>query len=174
MNEVIFLRLFRAFKREVNCADLSVILLFSAGSLLLGILSALIGGGHSLYYHLCMPRFAPPPFILWLIWTVVYLAIGSAAGIAISIDRCRRLSLRHTGIVWWSIGLALNLLWFPLFFGAGSFLLSLLLIPLMIIVALLTVRAFLRRSLLAALVMVLYALWLFFCFFLEVVVILCN
>lgn len=168
------MRLFRRFKREVCCADLRFVLLFSLGSLLLGFLSALIGGGHSLYYHICLPKFAPSPFCLCLIWTVFYLAIGAAAGIILSTGCCCRINLRHSGILWWVFGLLLSLIWFPLFFGTGRFLLSLLVIPVMIFVAIFTVFDFARRSLLSASIMVLYVVWLFFCFFLQVAVILCN
>lgn len=168
------MRLFRSFKREVRCADERCVLFFALGSLLLGMLSALIGRGHSLYYHICLPRFAPSPFCLWIIWTILYLAIGAAAGIVFSTGRCCRVNVVHNGILCWGVGLALNLLWFPLFFGAGHFLLSLLLIPFMILIALLTISSFARTSLLSALIMTLYTLWLFFCFFLQVAVILCN
>lgn len=168
------MRFFRALKREVHCIHLSIVLIFATGSLLLGILSALIGGGHSLYYHICLPRIAPSAFCMWLIWTMMYLLLGASAGIVVSGTRCCRSRLKHSGIIWWIIGLLLNLLWFPLFFGAGRFLLSLLLVPILVFIALLTVLSFLRSGLLPALLMLIYALWLIVCFFLQIAVILCN
>lgn len=168
------MRLVRSFERELRCADGRFILIFALGSLLFGMLSALLGRGHALYYHICLPRFAPSSLGLWIIWTFFYLAIGAAAGIVLSAGRCCRRNVRRSGIVWWSIVMALGFLWFPCFFGAGRFLLSLLLIPLMILASFQTIRGFIRISLLSALVMVLYAVWLFFCFFLQVAVILCN
>lgn len=172
--EVICLRLLRQFKREVHCADERFVLLFALTSLLIGGLSALIGGGHSLYYHICLPRFAPAPIAFLVIWTVIYLAIGVAAGIVCSSVHCSLRALGRAGLIWWLVGLILNFLWFPLFFGSCAWLISLLLIPLMILTALLTAIAFARRSLLSALIMFLYVIWLFFCFLLQLIVILCN
>lgn len=174
MNEVIFLRLIRQFRREIHCADLRFVLLFALGSLLLGLFSFILGGGHSLYHHICLPHFAPSAFAMWLIWTFVYLMIGAAAGIVFSTMHCCRIRPLKRGILWWSIGLALNLIWFPLFFGVCAWFFALLLIPLMIFFTFLTIRSFVRTSLLSAFLMLLYAIWLFVCFFLQFVVILCN
>lgn len=181
MNEVIFLRFFRQIKREAACADWRLVLLFSVGTLLVGMLSAVICGAHA--HRICLPRFAPSRFILWLIWTIIYLLIGAAAGIAFSAGRCGRANIcglcriqgvRGKGLLWWAIGLLLNFLWCPLFFGAGAMLLSLLLIPLIILCAYMTVCVFVRVGLLPTLIMLLYILWLFICFFLQIAVILCN
>lgn len=174
MNEVIFLRLIRQFRREIHCADWRFVLLLSLGSLLLGIVSALLGGGHSLYYHIRLPHFAPSAFAMWLVWTVVYLLIGAAAGLVVSAVQSCQIRFLKRGLIWWSIGLVLNLIWFPLFFGACAWLLALILIPAMIFFAFLTIRSFIRTSLLSAIIMVLYSGWLFICLFLQITVILCN
>lgn len=168
------MRLFRQFKRELSCADLRAVLIFALGSLVAGMLSALIGGSYAMYYHICLPRWAPSPFGFWLIWTVFYLLIGIAAGLIFSDRRCSGRRLAQSGILCWAVGFALSLLWSPLFFGRGAWLASLLVIPLMILCALRTVKRFARASLLAAFLMLLYVIWLFLLFFLQVAVILCN
>ena len=45
-----------------------------------GVLSALAAGSTVAYYELVKPRFAPPRFVFPIVWTILYLLIGGAAG----------------------------------------------------------------------------------------------
>ena len=89
-----------------------------AGALLclgLGVASGLstIGGDDAWYRELFKPPGTPPPWVFGPVWSVLYLLMGVAFG--------RLIHRRARQALWvFSIQFALNLLWTPVFFGAGQ------------------------------------------------------
>ena len=72
------------------------------------------------------------------------------------------------------LSLILNFIWSPVFFNHRSFLLSLLIIVLLIILVLGTIRIYDKISRLAAALMIPYLIWLFVAFYLNAGIIVFN
>ncbi len=111
------------------------------------------------YESLDRPVWAPPAWLFGPVWTALYATIGIAAWLVWrhpDRDRVR------TALVWWSVQLALNLAWTPLFFAARQYGLALLDILLLLAALSTTVVRFRRLSLPAALLLVPYLLWVAF------------
>ncbi|WP_234327623.1 TspO/MBR family protein [Streptomyces sp. NRRL F-2664] len=111
------------------------------------------------YEALDRPGWAPPAWLFGPVWTALYATIGIAAWLVWrhpDRDRVR------TALIWWSLQLALNLVWTPLFFAARQYGLALLDIVLLLAALSMTIVRFRRLSLPAALLLVPYLLWVAF------------
>lgn len=159
-------------KREFRCADLRFVLIGMLVNLGLGILSCFIGGRPRIYRLLLLPRFSPPAWAFVLIWTVIYLLLGTAFGLMFA--ACRGTSGRWKAILWYALLLFWLFLWYPIFFGAGLFFLALILSALILVTSCFVLRAFLKRSLAAAAALLPCILWFVFAFILNFCVILLN
>ncbi|MFD3873041.1 TspO/MBR family protein [Streptomyces sp. NPDC058623] len=129
----------------------------------------------SVYRSLERPGWAPPAWLFGPVWTVLYAMIAIAAWLVVrsaSSPSPRpngarvRGGERHQGregvrpaLVWWSVQLLLNLLWTPLFFGAGRYGLALLDIVLLLAAIAVTVALFRRASRTAAFLLLPYLVW---------------
>lgn len=145
--------------------------------LLCGIFSAafttLCGGRCSMYYILIRPPFSPPRTFFPIIWTILYLLIGGAAG-AIRGSRCCHDSHKYRALLVFAVMMIFNIIWLPLFFAANAFFLALIDILIMMVLTAWLVALFWRCSVTAGLIMAVYLLWLLFSFFLNFGIILFN
>ncbi|WP_423832477.1 TspO/MBR family protein [Streptomyces manipurensis] len=137
--------------------SLGALLLFMAVSYGVAALGALASAdAGAVYGALERPPWAPPAWLFGPVWTVLYATIGIAAWLVWRHpDRARA----RTALVWWSVQLALNLAWTPLFFAAGQYGLALLDIVLLLAALCVTVVQFRRTSPRAALLLLPYLLW---------------
>ena len=82
-------------------------------ALLSGGLASLLGGNtSSLYERLVSPPLAPPGWVFPVVWTVLYVLMGVAAGLIVKsedVDSCQALA-------WYCLQLGLNVLWPLMFF----------------------------------------------------------
>lgn len=105
------------------------------------------------YQSLKKPDWTPPKKAFPIIWTTLYVASAIAATrVAISDDPAPGLAL-------WSLQIALNTLWTPVFFGARRMGMGMAIIAALWLVLGLTTIAFLQTDLLAGLLMVPYFGW---------------
>lgn len=142
--------------------------------LLCGFLSSLAAGPTSLYGEIELPKWAPPAFLFPIVWTVLYLLIGGAAGaVACVCDRSLE-SDKLKGLLFFVIMMVFNFIWSPLFFGAQAFFAAFAAIVMMIILTFFIICFFGRIYKVAAAVMVLYLAWLFFAAYLNLAVIILN
>ena len=161
-------------RREYICADFASILVFALASLAIGIISFLIGGSAELYGEIILPKFAPPALVFGIVWTVIFLMIGTAAGNVFS-RKCPSVSKsRRIGTLFYFITLFFTFIWYPIFFGAQAFFCGLVIVAFIIGACLLTVREYLKVSFLSAFLMLLYLFWLVFAFFLNLCVVILN
>ena len=139
-----------------------------------GILSAFAGGSTESYRELELPAFAPPAFIFPIVWTVLYLLIGGAAGaVARSCERASEAE-KYKGLLFFVIMMIFNFIWSPLFFGAGAYFAAFVTILMMIILTFFIICYFGRIYKIAAAAMTLYLLWLFFAAYLNLAIIILN
>ncbi|MFJ7209385.1 TspO/MBR family protein [Streptomyces sp. NPDC098789] len=129
----------------------------SYGVAALGALASADAG--EVYEALERPGWAPQGWVFGPVWTALYGMMAVAAWL-VGRDRDRpRVRRAHT---WWSVQLALNLAWTPLFFAARQYGLALLDIVLLLAALATTVALFRRLSRVAALLLVPYLLWVAF------------
>ena len=113
------------------------------------------------YLTLDRPPGVPPNWVFPVVWTTLYVMIGTAAWLV------WRQPLHRQALRLWGWQLLLNAAWTPAFFGLRSTVLGLVVIvPLLVLIGL-TIRAFRRLSPLAALLMVPYALWTLYATYLN-------
>ncbi len=173
MCEVIFLKILTCVKRELHCANLRPLLIVIPINFIFGILSVVIGGHATLYRYLLLPKFAPSFFFFPIVWSLIYLLMGSAFALIFSRCRCgtRR---RLEAILLYALLMLWMLLWYPCFFGSRLFTLSLVISALILSTSLFVFRAFMSRSILSGLLMIPCILWFGFCMILNFCIILLN
>lgn len=131
------------------------LLLFAGG------LSARIAGsteGNAWYQTLVLPAAQPPGPAFGIAWSILYVLLAIAGALVWG----RNGQGRGMALALFTLGIALNLCWSPLFFRHHLILPALVLIGAMFLVALATTFAMARISRVAAWLMVPYMAWLGF------------
>ena len=106
------------------------------------------------YQSLKKPDWTPPKKAFPIIWTALYIASAIAATrVALSDDPAPGLAL-------WSVQIALNTLWTPVFFGAHRMATGMVVIALLWLVLAITCVVFLQTDLWAGLLMLPYFAWI--------------
>lgn len=172
----------KKFKRKISCevrSELSrinfrCVIIGAIIILLCGVLSAIIAGPTTLYRELERPPLSPPAFLFPIVWTILYILIGGAAGaVACVCDRSLE-GEKYKGLLFFAIMMIFNFIWSPLFFGAGAFFAAFCAIIVMIILTFFIIIFFSRIYKVTAAVMVLYLAWLFFAAYLNLGIIILN
>ena len=143
--------------------------------LLGGFCSSLCGSGTMMFRRMFeTPSFTPPGFLFPIVWTVLYLLIGAAAGSALSIREPCAGDDKTRGILLFAVMIIFNYVWYPLFFCSFSFFAALIDIAAMIVLTYFIFIYFRRFCRICALAFIPYFLWLVFAFILNLAVILLN
>ncbi|NHF72985.1 tryptophan-rich sensory protein TspO [Paracoccus xiamenensis] len=105
------------------------------------------------YQSLKKPDWTPPKKAFPIVWTALYVASAIAATrVALSDNPAPGLAL-------WSLQIALNTLWTPVFFGAHRMGMGMIVIALLWLVLAISCVVFLRIDLIAGLLMLPYFAW---------------
>ena len=142
--------------------------------LVCGFLSALAGGSTAVYRELELPGFAPSAIVFPIVWTVLYLLIGGAAGAIAGVKDRSLQSDKYKGLLFFVIMIIFNFVWSPLFFGAGAYFAAFVAVIMMIILTGFIILFFSRIFKITAWVMTLYLVWLLFAAYLNLAVIILN
>ena len=122
---------------------------------------AVTAGNLATWYHsLARPPGAPPDWVFAPVWTVLYVAMGSAAWLvwrhsANSAERPQA----YDALMVWGWQLAVNALWPAVFFGLHAPGAALLVILGLLLLIALTIRSFARIDRLAAGLLLPYLAW---------------
>ena len=183
---VIFMSFIKNQKRKIRSIirvelcriDLKCVIIGAVIILLCGFLSAFVGcpadGFGTFFRCLERPRFTPPAFLFPIIWTLLYILIGAAAG-AVACARERSLEAdKFKGLLFFILMMVFNFVWTPLFFGAGAFFAAFCAIIMMLILSFFAACFFFRIFVLSGAAMVIYILWLLFAAYLNLGVIILN
>ena len=117
------------------------------------------GYGNDWFDALRKPAFMPPGWAFGLVWPILYALMGIALARILALPQSPR---RKTALILFSIQLALNLAWSPIFFAAHDLSLALIVIVLMAALAAGAAGQFRRLDPAAGLLMVPYLVWLVF------------
>lgn len=105
------------------------------------------------YRDLDKPRWTPPDWLFPLAWTVLYFAMSIAAA------RVAQLPDTGQALALWSVQIALNTLWTPVFFGLRRMGAGVAIISLLWLAVAATMWAFFQVDAVAGLLMVPYLVW---------------
>ena len=134
-------------------------------ALLAGGLASLLGGDTApLYESLTAPPLAPPGWVFPVVWTVLYILMGVAAGLVArtaDVDRDRALFLYY-------IQLGLNVLWPLVFFRFEWVTVAAVWLLVLTVAVFLTQRQFRSVNTAAGWLLVPYLLWCCFALYLNV------
>jgi translocator protein len=98
--------------RRINSGSVSLLLAFIIVVVAVGIGIGCLTAPGDWYESLRKPVFNPPPWVFGPVWTVLYILIAVAGW------RIWEKSGRSGAMLVWSLQMALNWLWSPIFFGA--------------------------------------------------------
>ncbi len=141
---------------------------------LIGILDAIICGNFYMYHILILPKSAPGKWCFILVWTVLYALLGVSLAAAMANKQRYCASDRTKGIILFACMMIFNLIWCPLFFGAGAFFSAFIDIVIMIILVYYTAAYFYKVSLIAAGCQIILGIWLIYCACLNLGIMLIN
>ena len=79
-----------------------------------------LGDDNLWYTSLIEPRFAPPSWVFAPVWTTLYLLIATSAFRIMTKSSYKMNNLLPLAIALWSLQLALNVIWTPIFSGAQN------------------------------------------------------
>jgi len=112
------------------------------------------------YNNLTKPSFNPPSWIFSPVWTMLYIMMGIALFIVWTTKS--KSKEKTEAILIFFLQLSLNALWSPIFFGAQSPFMGLIIIILLWITILITIIKFFKVSKVAGGLLVPYFLWVSF------------
>lgn len=134
-------------------------------ALLAGGLASLLGGDTaSLYQRLNAPPLAPPGWVFPVVWTVLYILMGVAAGLVArseDVDRDRALFFYY-------LQLGINVLWPLIFFRFEWITVAAVWLLLLVVAVLATWRQFRMVNRVAGWLLVPYLAWCLFALYLNV------
>jgi len=123
------------------------------------------------YASLNRPSFAPPNWIFGPAWTVLYILMGIAAGLVWSEPRSQA---RRNALLLYGAQLAFNASWTLVFFGLHAMTGALVVIIALLILIVLTMRAFLPLQRTAGRLLLPYLMWVGFATLLNAAYVVLN
>jgi tryptophan-rich sensory protein len=138
------------------------LLVLAPGVLLLGMLSGAVAGSgaeNPWFGGLEKPPLYPPAALFGIVWSVLYLMMGTALALIVAARGAR---LRRKAIIAFTVQLVLNLAWSPLFFAAHQITLALVLLCVLDVAVIVTIVIFRAVRPVAALILIPYLAWILF------------
>ena len=129
---------------------------------LLGFVSAQLGNSgpqNPWFEQLAKPSLYPPPATFGIVWTILYIMMGIAAA---WVGAARGARGRGVAFIAFTVQLALNIAWSPLFFGLREITKALYLLFALDIAVVATLALFWRVRPIAALLLTPYLAWVLF------------
>ncbi len=159
---------------ELRCINRKKSILSAILFVVIGIADAIICGNFYIYEMLILPKSAPGRWLFILVWTFIYAILGFTFQIVLA-EKSRHCSLpRVRGCILFVCMMIFNLIWCPLFFGASAFFSAFLNILIMILLVFFTAIYFWQVSIIASIAQFVLEIWLIYCAFLNLGIILIN
>ena len=145
---------------------LTDLLIFIAGTELVGALSALFTGGsfQAFYDSLIKPPIAPPGKVFPVAWAVLY-ALSAAACYLIYLSEHQE---KHFALKLYILQLFFNFLWSPVFFGTKNFTAAVIIAAVLFVLVICTNVIFFRISDTAGVLFLPYLLWTAYALYLTI------
>ena len=147
------------FWRKYRPIIFQVALALAAGGL-----ATLLSGGQDLYQQLEKPPLSPPPWVFPVVWTILYVLMGVAAGLVAGSGDVHR----QKAMFRYYIQLSINVVWPMLFFRFELLTLAAVWLALLVVVVYVTRRWFGSISAAAGVLLLPYLLWCLFALYLNI------
>ena len=134
-------------------------LLLTVGGILV---RAFIGSPHRTLLELGIGAMVPPVWIMTTLWTVALFGIGCGAGFVLGMRSGGYDGERYKGCMFFVLLAVLELCWYPTFFGAGLYFLSVLESILILCLSLGVTFCFYRVSKFAGAIFLFHTVWLIY------------
>ena len=133
------------------------------GTLLIGVLSSLLGGKMRDGY--IKPPAYPPDWLFSVVWPILYVAIGISAFIAyLKPDDFKK---RRSDLIWYGIQLFLLFFWPLLYFRFDLLIISCIWLALVVISSIICTYRYYRANLISGIIFTIYTLWLLYAMYLH-------
>ncbi len=145
-------------------------LVWIALTLAAGGVGALLSGNFDAYKFYEKPPLAPPGILFPIVWTLLYIIMGLAAGViaeSYDLDKGKALKL-------YIFQLVINILWPLIFFRFNAPKLALFWLVLLIVAVVLTIRSFYPINRRAGLILLPYLAWCLFAAYLNFGIVVLN
>ncbi len=139
-------------------------------TLIAGGLGALLSGGFDTYKTYIQPPLAPPAILFPIVWTILYILMGIAAGI---VAESRDLD-KGKGLKLYVLQLAINVIWPILFFRFEALKFACFWLVLLIVAVVLTFLSFYRIEKKGAFLLLPYLAWCLFALYLNFGIVVLN
>ncbi len=133
-------------------------------ALAVGGLSALLAGGMDTYGELIKPPLSPPGWVFPVVWTILYILMGIAAGKVVTAGG----SHSDAAMRLYYLQLALNFLWSPIFFRFGWLTFAAVWLAALVAAVYATYRRFRKISPTAGWLLIPYLVWCIFALYLNI------
>ena len=158
-------------KNQKNKSNKWLILLaFVGGSLIIGLLSSLLGGKMREDY--IKPPAYPPDLLFTIVWCVLYVMIGISGYLAYMSQQEKQKRIFDT--VWLSVHMFFNLFWTLIFFRFDMLILASIWLGIMIATSIVVTYRYYRSNLASGIMFTIYTLWLIFAMYLTLAITLLN
>lgn len=148
-----------------NKADGKTVITGIAIVLLAGVLARLLSGSPLYMLRLTGIRnCVPKAWVFTLIWTVWYIALGFSFGFILGSRSPGKEICKYKGSLWFVCMMIFNIIWYPLFFKAGTVFIALMDSLLIILFCLLTALQYFKISRVIGVIFALHLAWLLWCF----------
>lgn len=138
--------------------------------LAVGVLASLLTGNSMESFSLLnKPAFAPPGWLFPIVWTILYLLMGTASYLIVSSGQNQ-----DTALLFYGIQLFFNFFWSLIFFNLKQYLFAFMWLVLLWLFILKTIILFFPISKTAAYLMIPYLLWVTFAGYLNYAIWLLN
>ncbi|MBQ8533850.1 MAG: tryptophan-rich sensory protein [Clostridia bacterium] len=135
-----------------------------------GAAAFITAGKMDIYSTLNQPFLAPPAWLFPVVWTILYILIGTAEYFAKQNPRYKNSNARK----WYLLQLGLNFLWPIVFFGFSAYKPAVLFIFLLWAAAVMTLWEFFKIDKTAAYLFIPYILWISFAAYLNTAIAVIN
>lgn len=141
--------------------DVMVLIASIVGCVIVGVVSGMTAPTSSGYADLDMPPLSPPGILFPIVWTILYILMGSSLWIIL------RSGGERMFLILFAVQLVLNFVWVPLFFGSDMILVAFvdLVVLWMVVLMLLLISWNIDRR--ASYLLVPYLIWLTFAGYLN-------
>lgn len=140
--------------------DNKKIILFILVPICVGFVGYLLGGNTKIYTEINRPLFAPPGFIFPIVWTILYILIGTSIFIISNSEKDEKLNKKAMFVYY--AQLIVNGLWSLFFFRLKWFLFSFIWIILLLILVIYMTILFSKINKKSAYLNIPYIIWLLF------------
>ena len=150
-------------KRKIKIYVIAILIPLAVG----GLSALLTMENMDIYSELNTPPLSPPPILFPIVWTILYILMGISSAI-VWIERNNDTTAADDGISLYSVSLVFNFLWSIFFFNLRWFLFAFIWLVALLLLIIMTIRAYKKVVPIAAYLQIPYAVWVAFAGYLNI------